>query len=696
MVNTPPQSADYDAWTVSARSVAFEGELARRGITLRLQGKELVGPCPRCGGDDRFAVNTAKQIFNCRGCGAKGDVIDLVMFLDGCDFHAARVTLAGEPPPKPNGKDPAAEAKKIVTARFDYSDEAGNLLFQVERVEFQNADGSFVLKDGKRKKTFRQRRPDPECPGWIWNIDGVAAVPYRLAELIEAIDNGNFVVIVEGEAKVDLLRDWNVPATCCAGGANKWRAEHSGFFGGADVVIVPDNDAHGREHADIVAQSLQGIAKRVRVLELPGLAPKGDVIDWSRVEGNTVEALHYLIDWQAKDWTAPIADTKQTDDAAPDDYGTTRAMPGNGVAKRRFKIEMLDEITLTDDPVELIQGLLPMGPALGVVFGPPKALKSFLVTNAGLHIAAGREYYGRAVQGGAVAYVTCEGTTGVKRRCVAARQAMGIEGRKVAFFAIYTMPNLGAGSGDRAALQQAISEALAERKVTAPLRLIVIDTMRRAMPGKSENEQKDVSIVLDNCETLAAHFGCLVLLVHHSPRSTNDRGSGSNAVDAAADVMWSVIRPDKFKRCATATVVRYKDGEEGDTWEFELCPRPVKTDRDGNSIMSCSVMVTTEPERKIAAVKSSPLSPAQRRIFDILQTAITEAGVAGLAGDAAPRTIRAVTRDTLKAYAKTAGWWDDQDDKSSRTRFAARLNELAGKHAIGLTAAHVWPARTAP
>jgi hypothetical protein len=55
-----------------------------------------------------------------------------------------------------------------------------------------------------------------------------------------------------------------------------------------------------------------------------------------------------------------------------------------------------------------------------------------------------------------------------------------------------------------------------------------------------------------------------------------------------------------------------------------------------------------------------------------------------------------VTRETLNAYAKKAGWWDDQDNKSSRTRLAARLNELAGKHAIGLTAGHVWPARTVP
>jgi hypothetical protein len=94
--------------------------------------------------------------------------------------------------------------------------------------------------------------------------------------------------------------------------------------------------------------------------------------------------------------------------------------------------------------------------------------------------------------------------------------------------------------------------------------------------------------------------------------------------------MWSVIRPDESKRCATATVVRYQDGEEGDTWEFELCPRPVKTDRDGNSIMSCSVTVTTEPARKVVPLKSYSLSPSQQRVFDILLTVSIESGVPGL------------------------------------------------------------------
>jgi hypothetical protein len=110
------------------------------------------------------------------------------------------------------------------------------VLFVVGRCEYQYPDGSFVLKDGKRKKKFKQKRPDPDRPGkWIGNVDGVRIVPYKLPELIEAIANDHSIAIVEGEAKVDLLRSWNIPATCNATGAGKWKSEHSEFLRGADV-----------------------------------------------------------------------------------------------------------------------------------------------------------------------------------------------------------------------------------------------------------------------------------------------------------------------------------------------------------------------------------------------------------------------------------------------------------------------------
>jgi putative DNA primase/helicase len=103
-----------DSDTVAlARSVRIESEIARRGIKLR--GKvEREGACPICGGTDRFSVNTKKQVFNCRGCGAKGDVIALVEALDGIEFIEAVRTLAGIEPGRPAPRlDPVriAEAK---------------------------------------------------------------------------------------------------------------------------------------------------------------------------------------------------------------------------------------------------------------------------------------------------------------------------------------------------------------------------------------------------------------------------------------------------------------------------------------------------------------------------------------------------------------------------------------------------------
>jgi hypothetical protein len=84
----------FNTWADKARAVLIQNEIDRRGIKLR-GGVERYGPCPKCGGDDRFSINISKQVFNCRGCGIGGDVIALVEHLDGVDFTRAAEMLAG-------------------------------------------------------------------------------------------------------------------------------------------------------------------------------------------------------------------------------------------------------------------------------------------------------------------------------------------------------------------------------------------------------------------------------------------------------------------------------------------------------------------------------------------------------------------------------------------------------------------------
>ena len=96
-----------------------------------------------------------------------------------------------------------------IIATYPYTDEAGELLFQVIR---------YAPKD------FRQCRPNGQG-GWIWKLDDVRRVLYRLPELIEAVSNEQSIFIAEGEKAVDALVKLGVPATCSPHGAGKWRDE---------------------------------------------------------------------------------------------------------------------------------------------------------------------------------------------------------------------------------------------------------------------------------------------------------------------------------------------------------------------------------------------------------------------------------------------------------------------------------------
>jgi AAA domain-containing protein len=175
-----------------------------------------------------------------------------------------------------NGHSPHTGGREIV-ATYDYVDGAGTPLYQVVR---------FAPKD------FRQRRPDGQG-GWIWNLEGVRRVLYRLPDLAEQTR----CVWTEGEKDADRLATLGLPATTAAGGANAFRpeyAEHLAALGIRELLVLPDNDEPGRQYAAVVAEAARAQALTVRIIQLPGLATKGDVSDWFDA-GHSVDELECLI-----------------------------------------------------------------------------------------------------------------------------------------------------------------------------------------------------------------------------------------------------------------------------------------------------------------------------------------------------------------------------------------------------------------
>ncbi len=121
-------------------------------------------------------------------------------------------------------------------------------------------------------------------------MQGVRRVPYRLPEILKP----EVVYTVEGEKDADRLWDWHIPATT-AGAAGQWDDEHSKYLAGKQVVILFDNDQDGREDAIQRARSLLGVARAIKIVELPDLPDKGDISDWIEA-GHTKEEAGYPLD----------------------------------------------------------------------------------------------------------------------------------------------------------------------------------------------------------------------------------------------------------------------------------------------------------------------------------------------------------------------------------------------------------------
>lgn len=205
-----------------------------------------------------------------------GDVIRLVEtvrdepFIMSVRWLAELLHIEPTTPPrqhhKPTRYDELTAEGYVETARYEYTDENGNTIQFVIRLEHP-----------ERKKEFLQ------CDsGGKWSVKHVTPVLYNLP----VISKSAWAVIVEGEKDADTLRMWSIPATTNAGGAEKWQDSFSSALYGKDVVLIPDNDSTGQLHMDKIGKSLLGKAKSIRVLHLSQLH-KGDVTDWVEKEGGT-------------------------------------------------------------------------------------------------------------------------------------------------------------------------------------------------------------------------------------------------------------------------------------------------------------------------------------------------------------------------------------------------------------------------
>ena len=379
-------------------------------------------------------------------------------------------------------------------------------------------------------------------------------------------------------------------------------------------------------------------------------------IDWGKRE-NDVSGWRNLI-WNARRLGADVAPFTQA--LVASDFAAVPLPPEEPrtatVAKPRLRLLSLEDVEAQPDPTWLIEGLLPEH-CLAVVCGPAKSFKTFLVLSMALHIAAGKPWSGRDVEQGGVVYICGEGAGGLKLRIPAARAKFGIPANIPFWVLPASVPLNNPDAVD------GLVKMIRDTAGDTPVKLVVIDTLARAMPGVDENSAGEVGRVVAACDRLKDMLNCTVLPVHHTGKDKDKGMRGSSALDGAVDTLLSVSRDRNVPgaNVVQLSTVYQKEGEEGDPLYFGM-----ETVNVSNGRTSLVPVL-----REGAQVVAERMTPQQQAAFDVLR--VVAGDTAG--GEVDENTWRQKCVDGRSVSASDA-------EKTRKEAFKAAFEALVRKRLV--------------
>jgi putative DNA primase/helicase len=475
----------------------FEARLSGQALTR--SGSNLAARCPFH--EDRHAslsLNFEKAAWNCHaGCGS-GGVAEFEKKFSGCDDETARANIGGICG-IPNRGLFEQEPEKI----YRYRDENGRVLFEKLRFAGKRFSQRALGEDGRR----------------VYDLSGVRRVLYNLPEVVTA----NWVVICEGEKDADNVAALNLASFDTTGvarfatttnfdGAGKWRPEYGPYFTGKHAVILPDNDAIGKAHARLVAESVAPYAVDVRVVDLPGLAEKGDVSDF--LKDNTARQL--------------LDEIRHTPRWNPPREGLLVPAP-------HFVMSASPEIDW------LVEGVIQRG-ANGFICSQPKTGKSWLAADLVLALALGEPWVGfsvpRAIK---AALITREDNPALTKWRM--RHLLAGRGRTPADLEGRLYVNSREQSPEfRLDSAELMAPMIAELKHVEP-EFVILDVFN-ILHSADENDNTEMRGVLEQVNRLQREVGCAIGVVHHFNKnaegSLTQRIRGSSAIAGWAEWLIGV------------------------------------------------------------------------------------------------------------------------------------------------------------
>jgi len=498
--------------------------LKDRGFTLKKKtSQEYSCPCPFCGGTDRFIIWPGEDKAHCiRGCGWKGDDIQLLRDLDGMSFEeAARATekehkIKGHANKKSSIKKDKGENPVI---KYPYVDEDGQTLFT-------------VCKQNNPKK-FWQEGPKGEK-----KIAGIRQVLYRLPEVVEY----SYAILCEGEKDAENCRALKFISTTLPGGA-KTEKELVNLqkkykildpLAGKKVYIFADNDEPGEESALAVARQIYGKAKEVKIIRFDELEEGADVSDFILLHDDPKEKLLEKMA-AAPIWTPP---------------------------KKFFSIDDILDLPREDHLPIIEKGIFPWNSHI-LIAGESGVGKSLLRLELAIHLAVGWDWKGFHVpKARNVCIFQWENSERTEQGRLK-RMMKGLNIERGALGNRLTIANREDQydltlKRDRERLRQAVKESGAE--------VVIYDCLSNLHSGK-ENDNVQMRDILDVLSNINACLKTSCVLIHHFGKPGENITATSYRIRGASSITdwpYTVIaitrKPHEEKEIRKIEFTKVRDG----------------------------------------------------------------------------------------------------------------------------------------
>lgn len=464
----------------------FAALIDQGGWKVKQRGAEYRAQCPAHDGDDlnlSFRDGDTALVVSCKSHGCEfRDIMAAVERASGKQWKR-----------KPNGTH-HADGPQVV-ARYSYTDEQGNVLYQVWRYS---------------PKTFKPHTLN-ERNEWVPTLPRtVRRVLYRLPELLAA-DPKEPVFIANGEKAVDCLRKRGLVATCSQGGESiKWRdwPQYAGALKGRFCVILQDNDPAGERHTQEVFAALTEAGVRAKKLLLPSLPEGGDVVDWLEAGATTEELL---------------------EEAKP---------PPSAMAA---KVLTGKQLLAADLPSAdwIVEGIIAQR-MVQLIAGREKTGKSVLTETLCLAAAAGGKWIGQQCRQTRTLFINWEDPLQITQGRLRKHLAPGEEPPDD--YLIYPPPYT-------TSLWQLLPD-LKQLILEMQIGLCIIDPIARAAKWKDENDASETAAVFEALQELGDQTGCSFVPVHHANKGEGQFGDvlrGSTAIPAGV-IGFSILKRTKLRR----------------------------------------------------------------------------------------------------------------------------------------------------